>query len=251
MLERIEVKIICDIAKKAAIEVMKIYEKDFTIEYKEDDSPLTKADLKANSIICENLQRLYPTIPILSEENTNIPYEIRKNWEYYWCIDPIDGTKEFIKKNGEFSINIGLIYKDTPVLGVVYAPDTNELYYAKKNQGAFKNGKKLPLSINRNKEEKLTVVTSKSHQNSDTQKYIDSLKAKEKNIIIKGSSLKICMVAEGIADIYPRLSPTMEWDTAASDAIVREVGKMTYQFNTQTPVVYNKVDLLNPWFMVK
>ena len=250
MLQEIDLKKVCNIAKKAATEVMKIYEKDFNIEYKEDDSPLTEADLKANKIICENLQENYPTIPILSEENTNIPYATRKNWEYYWCIDPIDGTKEFIKKNGEFSINIGLIHKDTPVLGVVYAPAFNELYYAKKNEGAYKNGEKLPLYINKNIKEKLTIATSKSHQNSDTAKYINSLQADKKIILIKGSSLKLCMVAEGVADIYPRLSPTMEWDTAAADAIVRESGKMTYQFNTKKPIVYNKENLLNPWFMV-
>lgn len=251
MLETIDLNIICDIAKKAAVEIMKIYNKDFSVEYKEDNSPLTEADLKANSIICENLQELYPNIPILSEENTHIEYNKRKDWEYYWCIDPIDGTKEFIKKNGEFTINIGLIHKNTPVLGVVYAPVFDDIYYAKKDTGAFKNGQKLPLHINKNFEEKLTIATSKSHQNSDTQKYIDSLESKEKNIIIKGSSLKLCLVAEGIADIYPRLAPTMEWDTAAADAIVRESGKMTYQFNTDMPVIYNKKDLLNPWFMVK
>ena len=251
MLEKIDIDTICDITKKAAIEVMKIYKKDFNIEYKHDDSPLTEADIKANSIICENLKMIYPDIPILSEENTKIAYETRKDWEYYWCIDPIDGTKEFVKKNGEFSINIGLIHNNSPVLGVVYAPVFDELYYAKKGYGAFKNGKKLPLITNNNIQKKLTIVTSKSHQNSDTQQYIDSLEAIEKNIIIKGSSLKLCMVAEGVADIYPRLAPTMEWDTAAADAIVRESGKMTYQMDTGKPVVYNKEDLLNPWFVVK
>ena len=251
MLETIDLDTICDIAKKAAKEIMKIYKKDLSVEFKKDNSPLTEADLKANLIICEELQKLYPNIPILSEENTNVEYEIRKNWEYYWCIDPIDGTKEFIKKNGEFTINIGLIHNKTPVLGVVYAPALDMLYYAKKNKGAYKNGKKLPLYINKNPKEKLVVATSKSHQTSETSKYIDSLKTIKKTILTKGSSLKLCMVAEGVADIYPRLSPTMEWDTAAADTVVREAGKMTYQFDLEEPVVYNKENLLNPWFVVR
>jgi len=251
VLETIDLNVICKIVKKAAIEIMKIYQKDFLVEYKEDNSPLTEADLKANSIICEELQKLYPNIPILSEENTNADYEIRKNWEYYWCIDPIDGTKEFIKKNDEFTINIGLIYKEVPVLGVVYAPALELLYYAKKAQGAYKNGEKLPLYKNKNLKEKLVIATSKSHQNSETKKYIDSLQANKKTLLVKGSSLKLCLVAEGVADIYPRLSPTMEWDTAAADAIVRISGKMTYQLDTNKPLIYNKETLLNPWFVVK
>ena len=251
MLETIDLNTICNIAKKAAKEIMKIYKKDLSVEFKEDNSPLTEADLRANLIICEELQKLYPDIPILSEENTNVEYEIRKNWGYYWCIDPIDGTKEFIKKNGEFTINIGLIHNKTPVLGVVYAPALDMLYYAKKNKGAYKNGKKLPLYINKNPKEKLVVATSKSHQTNETSKYIDSLKTIKKTILTKGSSLKLCMVAEGVADIYPRLSPTMEWDTAAADTVVREAGKMTYQFDLEEPVVYNKENLLNPWFVVK
>jgi len=251
VLETIDLNTICDIAKKAAKEIMEIYKKDLSVEFKKDNSPLTEADLKANLIICEELQKLYPNIPILSEENTNVEYEIRKNWEYYWCVDPIDGTKEFIKKNGEFTINIGLIHNKTPVLGVVYAPALDMLYYAKKNKGAYKNGKKLPLYINKNPKEKLVVATSKSHQTSETSKYIDSLKTIKKTILTKGSSLKLCMVAEGVADIYPRLSPTMEWDTAAADTVVREAGKMTYQFDLEEPVVYNKENLLNPWFVVR
>ncbi len=187
----------------------------------------------------------------MSEENKEIGYEIRKDWDYYWCIDPIDGTKEFIKKNGEFTINIALIHKNTPVLGVVYVPVVDELYYAKKGEGAYKNGQKLPLQKNANLKEKLYIVASKSHLSSETQAFIDSLDAKEIEQVSKGSSLKLCMVAEGVADIYPRLAPTMEWDTAAADAIVRESGKMTYQFENEEPLVYNKENLLNPWFLVR
>jgi 3'(2'), 5'-bisphosphate nucleotidase len=250
-LKQIKIQDIKSIALEAGKVIINIYNQTFAIEYKDDKTPLTQADLKANEIICSSLQTLYPFIPIMSEENKQIDYSIRKNWEYYWCIDPIDGTKEFIKRNGEFTINIALIHKDEPVLGVVYAPVLQDMYIAKKGEGAFKNGQKLPLRINNNQKEKMFVVASKSHLSTETQKIIDNLNTKEIEQVSKGSSLKLCMVAEGEADIYPRLAPTMEWDTAAADAIVRESGKMTYQFDSDTSLVYNKKDLLNPWFIVK
>ena len=251
MLKEINLEDIVAIAKEAGDAIMKIYKKDFAVEYKKDDSPLTEADTKANEIICSKLLKLYPTTPIMSEENKQTEYEVRKNWEYYWCIDPIDGTKEFIKKNDEFTVNIALIHKDTPVLGVVYAPAIDEMYKAKKGEGAFKNGEKLPLKINQHPEEKLHVVASKSHLSQETQEFIDNLDTKEIEQVSKGSSLKLCMVATGEADIYPRLAPTMEWDTAAADAIVREAGKMTYKFKNLKQLLYNKKSLLNPWFVVK
>jgi 3'(2'), 5'-bisphosphate nucleotidase len=251
MLNKINIKDIETIAQKAGNAIMEIYRRDFQIKYKDDKSPLTEADTKSNMIICEALSKLYPDIPILSEENKIIDFETRKNWEYYWCIDPIDGTKEFIKKNDEFTVNIALIQKDTPVLGVVYAPAIDAMYVAKKGEGAFLNGKRLPLQVNENKIKKLFVVASKSHLSVETQEFIDNLDAKKIEQVSKGSSLKLCMVATGEADIYPRLAPTMEWDTAAADAIVRESGKMTYQFDINTPLLYNKVNLLNPWFIVK
>ena len=196
---------------------------------------------------------------ILSEENKVIPYEQRKNWEYYWCIDPIDGTKEFIKKNGDFTINIALIHKNTPILGVVNAPAINNIYYAEKGNGAYKNGKRIIAS--NNLKDKIKVVASKSHLNEETKKFINNLNKIYKNVelISRGSSLKFCIIAEGKADIYPRLAPTMEWDTAAADIIVREAGKMTYiydnlfdlQFlNKATKMSYNKENLLNPYFVV-
>jgi 3'(2'), 5'-bisphosphate nucleotidase len=251
MLEEIKLKDIENIAQQAGDIIMEIYNKDFSVEYKDDKSPLTEADIKSNEIICNALLRLYPSIPVLSEENKAASYDKRKKWEYYWCIDPIDGTKEFIKKNGEFTVNIALIKKGEPVLGVVYAPAIDEMYKAKQGKGAFKNGIKLPLQINKHPEEKLSVVASKSHLSKETQDFIDELETKEIAQVSKGSSLKLCMVAEGVADIYPRLAPTMEWDTAAADAIVREAGKMTFQFENEAPLLYNKEDLLNPWFIVK
>jgi len=248
---QINIENIKHIAKEAGDAIMEIYRRDFDISYKDDKSPLTEADLKSNQIICSSLQKLYPDIPILSEENKEIEYEKRKSWEYYWCIDPIDGTKEFIKKNGEFTVNIALIHQNTPVLGLVYAPAIDAMYSAQKNKGAFLNNQKLPLQMNNNKDEKLYVVASKSHLSYETQQFIDTLQTKEIVQVSKGSSLKLCVVAEGSADIYPRLAPTMEWDTAAADAIVRESGKMTYILESETPLVYNKENLLNPWFVVK
>ena len=251
MLKSIDLDRIVSIAKIAGEAIMEIYQEDVSVVYKKDNSPLTKADTLANKIICQALQRLYPDIPVMSEENKQIAWQNRKHWTDYWCIDPIDGTKEFINKNGEFTVNIALIHKDTPVLGVVYAPAIDTLYKAKKGEGAYKNTFRLPLRANPNPDQKLVVVASKSHLSTQTEKYINQLPAKEITRISKGSSLKLCMVATGEADIYPRLAPTMEWDTAAADAIVREAGKTTRQFDTDKPLLYNKQDLHNPWFVAR
>jgi len=251
MLKTIDLKKIIEIAKDAGDIIMEIYHKDFSVEYKDDKSPLTEADLKSNEVICAALTKLYPNIPILSEENKEVPYEERKCWEYFWSIDPIDGTKEFIKKNGEFTVNIALVRKNKPILGVVYAPVLGDIYSAKEGNSAFKNGKKLPLYKNNFPKKNLNVVASKSHLSEETQKFIDNLDTKKVTQVSKGSSLKLCMVAEGIADIYPRLAPTMEWDTAAAHAIVLEAGKKVIQYDNKEPIVYNKKTLLNPWFIVK
>lgn len=264
----IDIEKVKQIAIEAGIAIMEIYKEDFSIEYKEDQSPLTQADLEANSIICESLIKLYPNILLMSEENKQIEYDERKDWEYYWCIDPIDGTKEFIKKNDEFTVNIALIHRNAPVLGVVYAPALGELYSAKKEEGAFfeevKNHELIKNSAQRLpffKKEDFKVVASKSHLSKETQEFIDDLTISHPTLTTqsRGSSLKLCMIATGEADIYPRLAPTMEWDTAAADAIVREAGKMTYQYrgefnieklHDEMPLVYNKNELLNPWFVV-
>jgi 3'(2'), 5'-bisphosphate nucleotidase len=252
MLENIKINDIKDIARKAGEAILEIYNKDFEIEYKDDRSPLTQADIESNEIICNALQNLYPDIPILSEENKAVEYNVRKHWEYYWCIDPIDGTKEFIKKNGEFTVNIALIYENRPVLGVVYAPVLDTMYWAKKGYGAYKNDTKLPM---KREDEKYIIVASKSHMSEETTKFIDSIQTqKEKELTSMGSSLKLCLVAEGAADIYPRLAPTMEWDTAAAHAVVCESSKEIYQFHealSEEVMIYNKEDLLNPWFVVK
>lgn len=253
MLDKINLKEIVNIAKEAGAAIMEIYEKDFTIAYKDDKSPLTEADLKSNEIICSALKNLYPHIPIISEENKEIPYLERKKWDYFWLIDPIDGTKEFIKKTGEFTVNIALIYKDRPILGVVYAPALDDMYFSKKDMGAYKNEVRLPVQANAEPEKELNVVASASHLSEETQTFIDelSLSTEKLNLVSKGSSLKLCMVAEGTADIYPRLGPTMEWDTGAAHAIVIESGKQVVQYEDNSPVIYNKENLLNPWFIVR
>lgn len=256
MIEKIDIQKINSIAKKAGDRIMRIYQQDFKIEFKNDNSPLTKADIQSNEIIVNNLKSLYPDIPILSEENKEIPYKIRKNWEYFWLIDPLDGTKEFVKKNGEFTVNIALIYKSLPVLGVVYAPTLNLLYYAQKDRGAFKQEKnkkprRLPIYKHTNNDT-LKVIVSKSHYNQQTKDFVNNLKNQYKKTIefIRiGSSLKLCLIAEGKADIYPRLAPTMEWDIAAGQAIVEESKGKIIKYKTKESIRYNKQNLLNPYFI--
>ena len=247
MLEKIDLDELRDIALDASRAVMEVYKRDFSVYEKEDKSPMSEADLLGNEIICKALAKF--SLPILSEENKLVSFDERKKWDYFFCVDPLDGTKEFIKRNVEFTINIALIDRDTPIAGVVYAPALDLMFSAKKGGGAFKNNEKLPLKIKR---DSYKIVASKSHMSKETSDFIENLKVdKPKEFVSMGSSLKLCLVASGEADIYPRLAPTMEWDTAAADAIVRESGKMTYDFNTQKPLIYNKEDLRNPYFIVK
>lgn len=247
MLEKIDLDELRGIALDASRAVMEVYKRDFSVYEKEDKSPMSEADLLGNEIICKALAKF--SLPILSEENKLVSFDERKKWDYFFCVDPLDGTKEFIKRNGEFTINIALIDRDTPIAGVVYAPALDLMFSAKKGGGAFKNNEKLPLKIKR---DSYKIVASKSHMSKETSDFIENLKVdKPKEFVSMGSSLKLCLVASGEADIYPRLAPTMEWDTAAADAIVRESGKMTYDFNTQKPLIYNKEDLRNPYFIVK
>jgi len=253
MLNQIDVQDIVTIAKEAGDAIMQIYKQDFEVEYKQDSSPLTLADKKANDIIETGLNQLSVNFPMLSEEGRCVPYEDRKHWEYFWLVDPLDGTKEFVKKNDEFNVNIALIHKGMPVLGVVYAPALDVCYWAKQDEGAFKDGQKLPLKT---KEQRNTykIVASRSHMSDDTQAFIDAIDTnKAKELISIGSSLKICLVAEGEADIYPRLGLTMEWDTGAAHAVVSESGKklQKYKNGKYSKHEYNKKDLLNQWFVVE
>ncbi|MBZ8008440.1 3'(2'),5'-bisphosphate nucleotidase CysQ [Campylobacter sp. RM9334] len=238
---------IINIALNAGRYALDIFNNDFNIYYKNDKSPLTEADLVVNNYICKSLTKY--NIPIISEENKNIQYSVRKNWEYCWLIDPIDGTKEFINKNKEWTINIALIHNGQPILGVVYAPALKLLYNAQQNKGAYKNNVKLPLELNKNT---YKIVASKSHLNDETKYFIDNIKTNlDKEFISIGSSLKLCLVASGEADCYPRLAPTMEWDTAAAHIIVSESGKNVYNYHTLKPLKYNKENLLNPYFVAK
>ncbi|MBZ7980641.1 3'(2'),5'-bisphosphate nucleotidase CysQ [Campylobacter sp. RM12642] len=238
---------IINIALNAGRYALDIFNNDFNIYYKNDKSPLTEADLVVNDYICKSLTKY--NIPIISEENKNIQYSVRKNWEYCWLIDPIDGTKEFINKNKEWTINIALIHNGQPILGVVYAPALKLLYNAQQNKGAYKNNVKLPLELNKNT---YKIVASKSHLNDETKYFIDNIKTNlDKEFISIGSSLKLCLVASGEADCYPRLAPTMEWDTAAAHIIVSESGKNVYNYHTLKPLKYNKENLLNPYFVAK
>jgi len=253
MLNQIDIQDIVTIAKEAGKAIMQVYKQDFEVEYKQDSSPLTLADKKANDIIEDGLNKLSVNLPILSEEGNDIPYEDRKHWEYFWLVDPLDGTKEFVKKNGEFTVNIALIYKDTPVLGVVYAPALDVCYWAKQDEGAFKDGKKLPLKA-ADQRNTYKIVASRSHMSDETQAFIEAIDTeKEKELISIGSSLKICLVAEGEADIYPRLGLTMEWDIGAANSVALEAGAQLnkYENGEYSQQYYNKKNLLNQQFVVQ
>lgn len=245
----------------AGKEVMKVYERDFAVSFKDNKTPLTAADMNAHYCITEILEKT--GIPLVSEE-MNIPdYHIRKKWEYLWLIDPLDGTREFVKRNGEFTVNIALIRSGNPVAGVIFQPVTDSLYYASVMDGAymlpkadsyisngnldsslFRYGRSLPYSSVKRQ----TVVASRSHLNAATQSFINSIEG-EKDLVNIGSSLKFCLLAEGKADMYPRFGPTMEWDTAAGDAILRASGGMTIHAENSEPLTYNKPDLKNPDFI--
>lgn len=243
--------------------ILEIYNRDFKVAFKEDASPLTEADAASDQIIKE---RLSGSFPILSEEGKSIPYGERKNWKTFWLIDPLDGTKEFIKKNGEFTVNIALITRGKPVLGVVYVPVTGVLYFAADGLGAYRyevsssdfsaeseewisqaqklNGSELPATF--------TIVASRSHLSPETEAFIEDCRKQHGTIelISKGSSLKLCLIAEGKANVYPRVAPTMEWDTAAAHAVAKYAGCQVLDFYERTELIYNKENLLNPHFLV-
>ncbi|KOR33439.1 3'-5'-bisphosphate nucleotidase [Achromatium sp. WMS3] len=243
---------IVKLAHCAGEAIMTIYSGDeIDTTYKADSSPLTLADLKSHQIIIASLQKLTPKIPILSEEAATIPYSTRRLWTYYWLIDPLDGTKEFIKRNGEFTVNIALIKDGIPIIGVVYAPAIKVCYYAAKEVGAFvqrNNDIAAPIEVKPHVIDKtIKVVTSRSHSDTRTTALLEKLGAYE--AISMGSSLKFCLVAEGKAHLYIRLGPTMEWDTAAAHAIVNIAGGLICDF-TGHELHYNKEDLHNPEFFV-
>ena len=253
-----------NMALKAALEageaILEIYHSgDFDVTVKGDDSPLTRADLAAHEVIVSHLEDT--NIPILSEEGRGIPFDERKDWKQLWIVDPIDGTKEFIKRNGEFTVNIALVEEGVPVLGVIFVPATGEMYYSDRESGAFKvesmasmedrtSAQKLPLN---GEGRPFTVVASRSHMSPETEVYVEEMRQEhgEVALISKGSSLKLCMVAEGKADCYPRFAPTMEWDTAAGQAICMHAGFDVIDWNTKATMRYNRENLLNAWFLVR
>jgi 3'(2'), 5'-bisphosphate nucleotidase len=255
----------------AGNEILKIYDTNFVVEYKDDQSPLTLADKKASDTIIKKLEPF--NIPVLSEEGVHENFEIRKNWNKLWIIDPLDGTKEFVKRNGEFTVNIALVEDNLPSIGVIYSPVFKDLYFAAKGIGSYKIDRrffsslvnsietlrfedllsiaqKLPIVLNRNN---YVVVASRSHMSSETYAHIETLKLVHQNVEIAstGSSIKMCWVAEGVADEYPRFGPTMEWDTAAGQAILQESNASLIDFETKQPMKYNREKLLNNWFIAK
>lgn len=249
-------KIAIQAAIKGGDQIMEIYATDFEVDYKGDDSPLTQADQNANAVINDFL---VPTdIPIISEENKQTDYAVRKHWNRCWIVDPLDGTKEFVKRNGEFTVNIALVEDGNPIMGVIYVPVSKELYFNDLGGAAFKivvkdhdpdisMAQKMVPEANARP---LKIVGSRSHLNEATKNYMESLNVPTE-IVSKGSSLKFCLVAEGAAQVYPRFAPTMEWDTAAGQAICQAAGVSVIDQNTGAPLQYNKENLLNPYFLVK
>lgn len=246
---------VSELSRKAGAAVMEIYQKDFAIYDKSDSSPLTEADLAAHKILVEGLKALTPDIPVLSEESNETVKEERMHWNTYWLIDPLDGTKEFIKKNGEFTINVALIDKGEPIFGVVYAPATNTLYWGCKANGAYKqsdNQAAVPIRVKATPQQNTgwKAVGSRSHQSDEFKAFMEKLPGAE--VVAMGSSLKLCLVAEGSADLYPRLGLTSEWDTAAAHAVVLAAGGLVLNMENLKPLIYNqnKDTLLNPHFIV-
>lgn len=255
----------------AGKEILKIYDTPFSVEYKEDDTPLTQADQNASDKIIELMEDT--NIPVLSEEGEHFDHQTRKGHESIWIVDPLDGTKEFVKRNGEFTVNIALVKNNKPVLGVIYSPVFKDLYFAADGLGSFKidrhdlipiidNLKTLTLDSlvliakklpSKHYPEVYTIVASRSHLSSETYAYIESKKREhgEVNIVNTGSSIKMCWVAEGLANEYPRFGPTMEWDTAAGQAILENAGCELIEFETNSPMQYNRADLRNKWFVAR
>jgi 3'(2'), 5'-bisphosphate nucleotidase len=255
------------ISLEAGKEILEVYTQDFHVEFKDDDSPLTQADKRAHHSIMKGLHAMDPTIPVLSEEGSEIAYSERCEWSHYWLVDPLDGTKEFVKKNGEFTVNIAFIEGKYPSVGIIYAPVLDVFYFGRVGEGAYKLENASRAEIG-NEEELIQksirlpqiedrqvtrVVASRSHMSEETKSFMKELEVKhgEVEVVTSGSSLKFCLVAEGKADYYPRYAPTMEWDTGAGQAIVEAAGGKVTRYEDNERFYYNKEDLLNGWFLVE
>lgn len=240
-----------DIARAAGDAILAVYHQDFAVEHKHDESPLTAADLASHRIIVQRLGELDPEVPVLSEEGADIPFDVRSQWSRYWLIDPLDGTREFVKRNGEFTVNIALIDGGRPVLGVVHVPVTGISYVGQVGKGAWKidpESGTQSIKVSSNRRAVARVAGSRSHAGDSLKRFLERLG--EHKIVSMGSSLKLCLVAEGEADIYPRLGPTSEWDTAAAQAVVEAAGGRVTDTRME-PLRYNtKESLLNPFFLV-
>tara|TARA_B100000686_G_scaffold89494_1_gene96228 strand:- start:893 stop:1687 length:795 start_codon:yes stop_codon:yes gene_type:complete len=247
---------VCNVAIEAGNEILNFYNHEIEVTHKEDLSPLTKADLASNKIILESLNKLNSNIPILSEESL-VDWSIRKNWKKYWLVDPLDGTKEFIKKNGEFTVNIALIEDNHPILGVVYVPAKSLLYLAEKDKGSFKTNTKDKLKnfegiqkiLVSSQMNRARVIGSRSHSNATFDNWVKE-KFPNAEIVQAGSSLKFCLIAEGEADIYPRFGPTSEWDIAAGHILVNEAGGKIRTFQNDSISYNTKENIINPEFYV-
>ncbi|UCG72239.1 MAG: 3'(2'),5'-bisphosphate nucleotidase CysQ [Chromatiales bacterium] len=243
---------VVQIARDAGREILEIYESaDFGVETKDDHSPLTAADRASHLLIVRELQALTPDIPVMSEESAAIPFEERAGWSEFWLVDPLDGTKEFIKRNGEFTVNIALIRDHDPVLGVVHVPARDEDYYGARGHGAFlrrAGGAAEAITARAESADPVRVVGSRSHRGASLEAFLDRVGPHE--MVPMGSSLKICLVASGAADVYPRLGPTSEWDTAAAQAVVECAGGRVVDLEGR-PIRYNtRAEVLNPYFLV-
>ncbi len=269
------IKILQQIAQTAGKAIVEVYNNQpFQVESKSDGSPLTIADKAANDVIVKGLRENFPNIPILSEEGKSIAYHERKHWDKFFLVDPLDGTKEFIKRNGEFTVNIALIENGSPIAGVVYAPVLEMMYACSHGEGLevrklgglveetnelgqehkHHNQKLEPITPTpQHPNTPFKIVASRSHVSDETEEFIEKMREKHGDVelVSMGSSLKICLVAEGKADVYPRLGPTMEWDTAAAHAIALAAGCEVLEFDSNKPLIYNKENLLNPWFVVQ
>jgi 3'(2'), 5'-bisphosphate nucleotidase len=239
-----------ELAQEAGRRILTVYRSEFAVTHKQDESPLTQADLASHALIVETLGTLAPALPVLSEEAADIPYAVRRAWPRYWLVDPLDGTREFVKRNDEFTVNIALVEGHRPVLGVVHAPALGHTWGAARGVGAFRLDGRVRKGIaTRRAGAKLTVVASRSHRDAETERILARLPAHD--VASRGSSLKFCLVADGSADFYPRVGPTSEWDTAAGQCLVEQAGGAVLRLPELTPLGCNEKDsLLNPSFAV-
>jgi 3'(2'), 5'-bisphosphate nucleotidase len=259
MRESLDLESLCGscvkIARRAGVKILEIYETEFDVEHKDDKTPLTNADLASHHAIVEALSALTPDIPVLSEESAALPYEVRRQWDTYWLVDPLDGTREFIKRNGEFTVNIALISGHKSILGVIHVPVLNVDYFAYDGGGAFKSehgGPEEPIAVKTPEDNRIVVAGSRSHGSEAMQQYMKNIAASydEVSMLSMGSSLKFCLVAEGRADLYPRLGLTSEWDTAAAQCIVEQAGGHVTRTDMSVLEYNTKDSLLNPFFFV-